>query len=76
MWMDFMSKNRNDDSIATFKEHVEILVAKEKSFVHELLADSYGNDAGCTWQTSVMRDNFERVGSFLPIDAINKGINQ
>ena len=39
--MDVMSENCNEDSIVAFKEHVELLVAKAKGFIYELLTCSY-----------------------------------
>ena len=61
IWIDAMSENRHEDSIVTFKEHMELLVTKAKGFTCEILIDVHGSTTGCTW-----RDDFERFGSFYP----------
>ena len=62
--------------MVSLKECMELLVAKAKVFACEIFTDSRGNVTGFRCQTSIMRDNFERFGSFLSMHAIKRGINQ
>ena len=41
-----------------------------------IMADNNGRYTGCIWQTSTMKDNFDRFGGFLSIDAMKRGINK
>ena len=37
--------------------------------------DTSGKPTGCVWQTAIMRDNFERFGGFVAIDAMKRELN-
>ena len=47
-----------------------------EGFEYELLLDSSGTCTGCIWQTAIMRDNFDRFGEFVSIDAMKRGLNK
>ena len=34
--------------------------------------DTKGRITGCIWQTSIMRDNFERFGGFISMDTMKR----
>ena len=74
--MGAMSINLDDDYIATLIEHVELLVAKAKGFVCEMLTSSHGTTTYCAWKTSVMMENFEKIRYFTSTNAMKKGINE
>ena len=74
-----MSKNRDEDAIMTFKECMVLLVLKTRGFEYEILGDMNGNIIGCTLKNYIMKDNFERFGSFVSfvsIDAMKRGIKK
>ena len=60
----------------TFVEYMEALRESNIGFDYQLLADTNGRCTGCIWQTSTMKDNFDRFGCFLNIDAMKRGINK
>ena len=45
-------------------------------FNYQLLADTNGRCTGCIWQSSTMKDNFDRFGVFFSIDAMKRVINK
>ena len=55
---------------------MEALRESNVGFDYQLLADTNGRYTGCIWQTSTMKDNFDRFGSFLSIDKMKRGINK
>ena len=77
LWDDFANDKvgGNIDAFGIFEDFLELLSKTNKGFVYELLVDDSGKCNGCLWQTTVMRDNMERFGSFLGIDAMKRGIN-
>ena len=60
----------------TFVEYMEALRESNIGFDYQLLADTNGRCTGCIWQTSTMKDNFDRFGVFFSIDAMKRGINK
>ena len=58
-----------------FVEHMELFSLANNGFKHVMLTDSNGTCAGFLSQMSVMRDNFERVGHCVSLDALKLEIN-
>ena len=54
---------------------MELLAGKNRGFAFQMLQDQDGKYLGCLWQTATMRDNFERFGSMISIDATKREIN-
>ena len=52
------------------------LQQNNNGFSVTFLQDSNGRYTGCIWQTAIMRDNFERFGTFISIDAMKRGLNK
>ena len=70
-----MSNDPNEDEIITFKEHVKLLKMSNKGFRYQLFYDTTDKCTGCVWQTATMRDNFERHGGFVALDAMKRELN-
>ena len=49
----------------TFAEYMGALRDSNSGFDHQLQADTDGLYTGCIWQTSTMKDNFDRFCGFL-----------
>ncbi len=62
--------------MTTFAENMEALRDHNSGFDYQLLADTNGTYSGCIWQTSTVKDYFDRFGGFLSIDAMKHGINK
>lgn len=75
VWEEIMCNDPNEDAIVTFKEYMDLLKKSNKGFLYELFHDTRGKCTGCVWQTSIMRDNFERFGGFIALDAMKREIN-
>lgn len=75
IWEEIMSNEPDEDAIVTFKEYMDLLKKSNKGFRYELFHDSNGKCTGCVWQTTTMRDNFERFGGFIALDAMKRELN-
>ena len=75
IWSEIMSDTSHKDSLVTFVEYMQILADKNRGFTYQMLQDQEGKYSGCVWQTATMRDNFERFGSMISIDAMKREIN-
>ena len=77
LWLEIMNDDKCEDSILTFQEYMLSLEATNKDFLVTLLKSAEtGRLTGCIWQTVIMRDNFERFGGFLSMDAMLHPINE
>ena len=69
MWSDVLQANMNKkDSIVPFVQYLELIQENAKGFVFELAMDEDGNVHGVVWQTTTMRNNFGRFGSYISLD--------
>ena len=65
------------DSVITFQEYMLSLEANNGGFAITLLKSAeVGRLIECIWQTAIIRDNFERLGDFLSMNAILSQINK
>ena len=78
VWKDLFNKggNESSDSLLCFEEHLQILSENAKGFVYDIAYDSDGTINEAVWQTATMRDNFERFGGHVCLDAMKRGINK
>ena len=76
IWDELLNDSESEHCFFTFAEYMEALRDSNVGFDYQLLADSNGRHTGCIWQTSTMKDNFDRFGGFLSIDAMKRGINK
>jgi len=76
IWSDIINeKGYSEKSFFTFTEFMRLMKKNHKGFEYRLLSNLKGEYTGCIWQTSVMRENFERFGGFISIDAMKRAIN-
>ena len=75
LWEDTTSNDPNEDAFITCEECLELLKQSNKGFRCQLLNDTTGKCTGCVWQTSTMRDNFERFGGFVVLGAMKRELN-
>ena len=75
LWENVMAEERDEDEIITFKEYMQLLKQSNAGFNYELFHDASGKCTGCVWQTATMRDNFERFGGFIALDAMKRKLN-
>ena len=68
-------KSMNQDAI-TFKSQfvLESLAKKDSGFTFNLAHDSNNKVTDIVWMTSYMRDNFERFGNYISVDAMHSSI--
>ena len=76
IWDELLNDSESEHCFFTFAEYMEALRDSNLGFDYQLLADTNGRYTGCIWQTSTMKDNFDRFGGFLCIDAMKHGINK
>ena len=77
LWIEIMNDDNCQDSIITSQEYMLSLEANNKGFAVTLLKSAEtGRLTGCIWQTAIMRDNFERFGGYLSMDAMLRPINE
>ena len=77
LWIEIMNDDNCQDSIITFQEYMLNLQENNKGFAVTLLKSAEtGRLTGCIWQTAIMRDNFERFGGYLSMDAMLRPINE
>ena len=75
MWKDLMNEKSGEDTFCTFFEYMQLMKQNNKGFQYQFLENNVGRITGCVWQTAVMRDNFERFGGYICIDAMKRHIN-
>ena len=75
MWKDLMNEKSGEDTFCTFFEYMQLMKQNNKGFQYQFLENNVGTITGCVWQTAVMRDNFERFGGYICIDAMKRHIN-
>ena len=76
VWTDIINEKGYDEkSFLTFVEFMKLLQESNQGFEYRLMKNLEGMYTGCVWQTATMRFNFERFGSFISIDAMNREIN-
>ena len=76
IWDELLNNSESEHCFFTFAEYIQSLQDSNSGFDYQLLADSNGRYTGCIWQTSTMKDNFDRFGGFVSIDAMKRGINK
>jgi len=76
IWDELLNNSESEHCFFTFAEYMQSLQDSNSGFDYQLLADSNGRYTGCIWQTSTMKDNFDRFGGFVSIDAMKRGINK
>jgi len=76
IWDELLNDSESEHCFLTFSEYMQALQDGNSSFDYQLLSDSNGRYTGCIWQTSTMKDNFDRFGGFVSIDAMKRGINK
>lgn len=65
------------DNVGAFGEYLELIKQKAKGFSYRLQRDPVTNKIiSAAWQTATMRDNFERFGSYISLDAMKRDINK
>ena len=74
LWIEIMNNDNNTDTIVTFKEYMLSLEIQNEGFAVTFLRSSQGCITGCIWQTGFMRDNFERFGGFVSMDAMKRNL--
>ena len=70
-----MNEKSGGDTFCTFVEYMELIAENNKGFQYQFLQNNLGTITGCVWQTAVMRDNFDRFGAYICIDAMKRQIN-
>ena len=75
-WDELLNDSETDHCFFTFAEYMQTLEDCNSGFDYQLLTDTNGRYTGCIWQTSTMKDNFDRFGGYLSIDAMKRGINK
>ena len=70
-----MNDDNCEDSMITFKEYMLSLKIHNDGFAVTFLQSDKGRLTGCIWQTAIMRDNFERFGGYISMDAMMRPIN-
>ena len=75
LWLEIMNDDNCEDSMVTFKEYMLNLKAQNDGFTVTFLQSDKGRLTGCIWQTAIMRDNFERFGGYISMDAMMRPIN-
>ena len=74
LWLEIMNDDNNVDTIVTFQEYMLSLECQNEGFVVTNLRSNQGRITGCIWQTAIMRDNFERFGGFISMDAMKRNL--
>ena len=74
LWLEIMNDDNNMDTIVTFQEYMLSLQHQNKGFSVTFLRSNQGRITGCIWQTAIMRDNFERFGGFISMDAMKRNL--
>ena len=74
LWMEIMNDDNNVDTIVTFQEYMLNLESQNRGFAVSFLRSNQGRITGCIWQTAIMRDNFERFGGFVSMDAMKRNL--
>ena len=72
IWDELLNDSESKHCFFTFAEYMEALQDSNIGFDYQLLVDSNGRHIGCIWQTSTMKDNFDRFGGYLSIDAMRE----
>ena len=54
---------------------MKLLHDANEGFEYDIFLDSSVTCTGCLWQTAIMRDNVDRFGGFVSIDAMKRGLN-
>ena len=67
-----MNDDNDTDTMVTFHEYMLSLELQNKGFSVTFLKSNQGRITGCIWQTAIMRDNFERFGGFISMDAMKR----
>lgn len=75
-WDELLNDGESEHCFFTFAEYMQTLKDCNSGFDYQLLTDMNGRYTGCIWQTSIMKDNFDRFGGYLSIDAMKRGINK
>ena len=70
-----MNERSGGDTFCTFVEYMQLIAENNRGFQYQFLQNNTGTITGCVWQISVMRDNFERFGGYICIDAMKRHIN-
>ena len=65
IWDELLKDSELEHCIFPFAEYMEALQESNIGFDYQLLADTNGRYTSCIWQTSTMKDNFDRFGVFL-----------
>ena len=76
IWDELLNDSESKHWFFTFSEYIEALRDSNVGFDYQLLEDTNGRCTSCIWQISTMKDNFDRFGGFLSIDAMKRGINK
>ena len=72
---DTFIKAMNQDAVSFKSQFIlESLVKKDPGFTYNLAHDNNNKVTGIVWMTSYMRDNFERFGNYLSIDAMRSSV--
>ena len=75
LWLEIMNDDNCQDSMITFKEYMLNLKDQNEGFAVTFLKSDKNRLTGCIWQTAIMRDNFERFGGYISMDAMMRPIN-
>ena len=72
---EIMNDESTENPFFTFHEYMSTMAKLNKGFAFQFLQDTTGRYTGCIWMTATMRSDFERFGSYICLDAMQKTIN-
>ena len=75
MWEELTVNKSHENSIIAFQENMELLKESNSGFRCVVFRDSLRKRTGCTWEIT-LRDNFDRFGGFVAVDAMKRRINE
>ena len=67
-----LMNSENKEEILSFVGFMELVEKHNIGFEFTMFQDSSRKCTGCTWQTSIIRDHFERFGHYTSLDALKK----
>ena len=74
-WEEIMNDESTENPFFTFHEYMSTMAKLNKGFSFQFLQDTTGRYTGCIWMTATMRSDFERFGSYICLDGMQKIIN-